>query len=824
MRRSWPSLVPVGLLAWTSLRPAIAMPAPKDVFRWQFPTADDHSWVTKFAAVGDSYAAGIGAGDIMTHDDPLGSCSRYDLSYPQLIQSDARMGPKDGRTFQHLACSGATSQEILEEQVPRLEGGQKLITVSAGGNDVGFADVVMDCIYQIRPVGPDGCDKTLDALQKKVENELEDNLMALGKALVKKLDGGNQPGTMYWTGYAKFWNDQTDGCNDQSWATWYNVDDVDRVFLTKENRRRMNKMTDEVNVKIVKVVKSLGEQVVFVNYDDYFGQSKGRFCDVGVTEPDESRPGLLFYNWNTKDREDEEDGGDELKRATVGAVMRENATETGNATTIGKIAGGRNFTAPRNLTATANFAAFDKSESGSGSDKTFEEALWDAMQKTQEEHPDWRYGPDKKQMPDDRHAPRSLLDGWKKVFHPRPLGHSIIANLVLYKMTEARARSLDLPVPEEVATVDTCSTIDWDEGEDEDEAEDDEPAGKQCNGPSSRPWMSQPAAEDAIKQFCGDDQNLQGKPDTTTEKEYFGDSNEAVTISIDWTTNKRMPKGTCESRFQELIDDCDRDEDETHKRGGTWGDKDYGALRLSPQVEGDHVKVNCFDGAPSDDDDITSAGSYVTGSIVRQNIDEFCEKYATKSLEAGPRGFGEWYNKDTFDALSLSLDWKLRDTSDKASISLSKAECTDGFDRLIDRCGGNDAKENPMGWVYGGVFMDNEVFFGMNAQERAANRRAPAPKEPVAKCKSTWKVAANSFEIYGGGWASWDWGQKTFLSNVTNCMGSAVSFWKFDYFDKPDEDGFEWKATGNTAPIQRACYSPAINGAGGGKVDCPGTG
>ena len=47
------------------------------------PSADDYSWIHKWAAVGDSFTAGIGSGDGLYDDtDNSRECSRYDYTYP----------------------------------------------------------------------------------------------------------------------------------------------------------------------------------------------------------------------------------------------------------------------------------------------------------------------------------------------------------------------------------------------------------------------------------------------------------------------------------------------------------------------------------------------------------------------------------------------------------------------------------------------------------------------------------------------------------------------------------------------------------------------
>ena len=75
---------------------------------------EDFSAIKNVATIGDSYAAGIGAG-VRTDF----SCSRYDHSYPALLASYEGL---ENATFQFLACSGALSTDVLAKQVPKING------------------------------------------------------------------------------------------------------------------------------------------------------------------------------------------------------------------------------------------------------------------------------------------------------------------------------------------------------------------------------------------------------------------------------------------------------------------------------------------------------------------------------------------------------------------------------------------------------------------------------------------------------------------------------------------------------------------------------
>ena len=96
------------------------------------PDPGDFSWIKKWAAIGDSFTAGIGSGSIYSQRKEDLACSRYGHSYPVLV--DRALGPSVS-TFQFLACSGDRSTHIYD-QVDQLENDMDLVMLTAGGNDL----------------------------------------------------------------------------------------------------------------------------------------------------------------------------------------------------------------------------------------------------------------------------------------------------------------------------------------------------------------------------------------------------------------------------------------------------------------------------------------------------------------------------------------------------------------------------------------------------------------------------------------------------------------------------------------------------------------
>ena len=87
---------------------------------------------SEYVALGDSYASGAGAGSYV--DD---SCRRSSNAYPALRG-------KSFPSFKFVACSGATTQS-LGSQFSALTPTTTLVTITIGGNDLGFVDVMTTC-------------------------------------------------------------------------------------------------------------------------------------------------------------------------------------------------------------------------------------------------------------------------------------------------------------------------------------------------------------------------------------------------------------------------------------------------------------------------------------------------------------------------------------------------------------------------------------------------------------------------------------------------------------------------------------------------------
>lgn len=104
-----------------------------------------------YVALGDSYSAGEGAYRIPADLAPGNRCHRTSQAYFHAVADTFPF--HKGAAF--WACSGATTDDVLRgrdgepPQIDRVTGDTSLVTLSIGGNDVGFARVLAGCVIKL---------------------------------------------------------------------------------------------------------------------------------------------------------------------------------------------------------------------------------------------------------------------------------------------------------------------------------------------------------------------------------------------------------------------------------------------------------------------------------------------------------------------------------------------------------------------------------------------------------------------------------------------------------------------------------------------------
>jgi hypothetical protein len=134
-------------------------------------TAEPAAATPQYAALGDSYASGVGT---RTYYASSGSCYRSPQAYPVLDASRA------GATLTFNACSGASIADVQNSQLTGLSRSTTWVSVQVGGDDAGFSSVLTACA---EPFWLGDCNRAVSEAQDIIRNTLPGRLDALYTAI-----------------------------------------------------------------------------------------------------------------------------------------------------------------------------------------------------------------------------------------------------------------------------------------------------------------------------------------------------------------------------------------------------------------------------------------------------------------------------------------------------------------------------------------------------------------------------------------------------------------------------------------------------------------
>lgn len=143
----------------------------------------------QYVGMGDSYSAGNGA--YSTNLDP--ACGRNTYAYPYLVAQD-----RPDTSLDFVACQGATTDDV-PGQAQALSADTDYVSITIGGNDIGFGNLVVSCAGSWSP----GCDSAVDDANDKIDNELP---AKLDKAYAT-IRAGAPDATVVVLGYGRMFGD-----------------------------------------------------------------------------------------------------------------------------------------------------------------------------------------------------------------------------------------------------------------------------------------------------------------------------------------------------------------------------------------------------------------------------------------------------------------------------------------------------------------------------------------------------------------------------------------------------------------------------------------
>lgn len=166
-----------------------------------------------YVALGDSYSSGTGTRSYISDGT---SCQRSAYAYPSLVAA-AR-----GYALNFRACSGARISDVTTTQLGALSASTSYVTISVGGNDAGFADVLTECAT---PWWAGDCNGAIDDAQAFINNTLPGRLSTLYASIRSKAPNAK----VVVVGYPRIF--MGEDCNA---GTWFSPSEQTRLNQTAD--------------------------------------------------------------------------------------------------------------------------------------------------------------------------------------------------------------------------------------------------------------------------------------------------------------------------------------------------------------------------------------------------------------------------------------------------------------------------------------------------------------------------------------------------------------------------------------------------------------
>jgi lysophospholipase L1-like esterase len=182
--------------------------------------ADTTAQSLDYVALGDSYSSGVGAG---SYDSASGNCKRSTRAYPKLWAN-----ANSPSSFAFTACSGARTGDVTANQLTPLTSATDLVSITVGGNDAGFADVMTTCVLQSEA----NCLSRIEQAKAYVDTTLPGKLDQVYSAISAKAPAAR----VVVLGYPRF----------------YKLNGSCIAGLTENERRAINGAADHLNAATAK--------------------------------------------------------------------------------------------------------------------------------------------------------------------------------------------------------------------------------------------------------------------------------------------------------------------------------------------------------------------------------------------------------------------------------------------------------------------------------------------------------------------------------------------------------------------------------------------
>ena len=186
-----------------------------------------HAAGPSYVALGDSYASGVGTRSYISDGS---SCQRSTYAYPYLVAQ------QKGYTLNFKACSGATTSSVTSSQLSAVVSTTKYVTITVGGNDAGFSDVITECAL---PGWASNCNGAVDGAQSFINSTLPGRLNTLYASIKSRAPSA----VVVVTGYPRLF--MGEDCNAAT-------------FFSPSEETRLNQTADLLNAKLSAAASAKG--------------------------------------------------------------------------------------------------------------------------------------------------------------------------------------------------------------------------------------------------------------------------------------------------------------------------------------------------------------------------------------------------------------------------------------------------------------------------------------------------------------------------------------------------------------------------------------
>jgi lysophospholipase L1-like esterase len=180
-----------------------------------------------YVALGDSFSSGTGTRSYLRDGT---SCQRSVYAYPSLIARSRAL------SLNLRACSGATTADVANLQLGALTSATAYVSITVGGNDAGFTDVLTACAL---PAWAGNCNGAIDRAQHIINNRLPGRLRTVYASIRSRAPQAR----VVVAGYPRIFNGED--CNALTW-------------FSPTEQARLNASADLLNARVSAAARAAG--------------------------------------------------------------------------------------------------------------------------------------------------------------------------------------------------------------------------------------------------------------------------------------------------------------------------------------------------------------------------------------------------------------------------------------------------------------------------------------------------------------------------------------------------------------------------------------